>query len=121
LIKGKVAKVTEDTPGGDLLVEAEDILSGERVSRKVSLVVLATGIVPVDAPMQIELGKDLQREIGNQGIEYMGVGHEDLDIVNFERVKEELVNYMPGIVINCAAYNAVDKAEENWKRPWESK
>jgi heterodisulfide reductase subunit A-like polyferredoxin len=62
LIKGKVAKVVEETPGGDLVVEAEDTVSGERVSRKVSLVVLATGIVPVDAPIQIELGGNLQRD-----------------------------------------------------------
>ncbi|MEW6249113.1 MAG: CoB--CoM heterodisulfide reductase iron-sulfur subunit A family protein [Planctomycetota bacterium] len=46
LIKGKVAKITEETPGGALVVEAEDVLSGRRVSQKVSLVVLATGIVP---------------------------------------------------------------------------
>ena len=62
LIKGKVAKVTEDAAGGGLVVEAEDTLSGDRVSRTVGLVVLATGIVPVDAPMRIELGEDLQRD-----------------------------------------------------------
>ena len=49
LIKGKVAKITEDAASGDLVVEAEDTLSGERVSQKVDLVVLATGIVPADA------------------------------------------------------------------------
>ena len=46
LIKGKVAKVTEDAASGDLVVEAEDVLSGCRVSQKVDLVVLATGMVP---------------------------------------------------------------------------
>jgi len=46
LIKGKVAKVTEDAPSGDLLVEAEDVLAGRRISQKVGLVVLATGMVP---------------------------------------------------------------------------
>jgi len=62
LIKGKVAKVTEDAASGDLVVEAEDILSGSSVSRKVNLVVLATGIVPVDAGIRIELDGDLQRD-----------------------------------------------------------
>ncbi len=62
LIKGKVARITEDAAGGDLVVEAEDTLSGERVSQKVGLVVLATGIVPVDAGIRIELGGGLQRD-----------------------------------------------------------
>jgi quinone-modifying oxidoreductase subunit QmoA len=46
LIKGKVAKITEDA-GGALEVEAEDTLSTEKIRRKVDLVVLATGMVPV--------------------------------------------------------------------------
>ena len=61
LIKGKVAKVTADA-GGDLVVEAEDTLSGKRVSQKVNLVVLATGLVPADAAVRIKLDVDLQRD-----------------------------------------------------------
>ncbi|MFG1690841.1 FAD-dependent oxidoreductase [Gemmatimonadota bacterium] len=48
LIKGKVAKVTEDA-SGKLEVEAEDTLSGEKVTQQVDLVVLATGMIPVGA------------------------------------------------------------------------
>jgi len=44
------------------VVEAEDTLSGDRVTQKVDLVVLATGIVPVDAGVGLELGKGLQRD-----------------------------------------------------------
>ncbi len=62
LIKGKVAKITEDPATGDLTVEAEDTLSGDRVSQKVNLVVLATGIVPTDAAVQLELDGELQRD-----------------------------------------------------------
>jgi len=63
LIKGKVAKITEDAASGDLTVEAEDTLSGERISQKVDLVVLATGIVPTDASaVRVEVGGGLQRE-----------------------------------------------------------
>ena len=62
LIKGKVAKITEDAVGRDLVVEAEDILSGNRVSQKVNLVVLATGIVPVDAGVSVEVGGGLERD-----------------------------------------------------------
>jgi quinone-modifying oxidoreductase subunit QmoA len=62
LIKGKVAKITEDPASRDLVVEAEDILSGSRVSQRVGLVVLATGIVPADAAVGIELDGGPQRD-----------------------------------------------------------
>ena len=62
LIKGKVAKITEGAAGGDLVVEAEDTLSGDRVCQEVNLVVLATGIVPADSTVQLELNGDLQRD-----------------------------------------------------------
>jgi quinone-modifying oxidoreductase subunit QmoA len=63
LIKGKVAKITEDADSGDLVVEAEDTLSGERVTEKVNLVVLATGIVPTDASaVSIEVAGELQKD-----------------------------------------------------------
>ena len=60
LIKGKVAKISEDAASGNLLVEAEDTLSGESISQEVELVVLATGIVPTDATSGI--GMDLQKD-----------------------------------------------------------
>jgi len=62
MIKGKVAKITEDPTSGDLVVEAEDALCGDRISQKVNLVVLATGIVPAEAAVRIELDGDLQRD-----------------------------------------------------------
>ena len=37
----------------------------------------------------------------------------DLDITNLEAVKEYAKNVKPDYIINCAAYTAVDKAEEN--------
>jgi quinone-modifying oxidoreductase subunit QmoA len=46
LIKGKVATITEHPKTGNLEIEAEDTLSGERVIQEVDLVVLATGLVP---------------------------------------------------------------------------
>jgi len=62
LIKGKVAKITEDAASGNLVVEAEDTLSGERLSQNVDLVVLATGLVPTEAPVNLELDEALQRD-----------------------------------------------------------
>ncbi len=46
LIKGKVANITEDSATGKLTVEAEDILSGQKVAQEVDMVVLATGMIP---------------------------------------------------------------------------
>jgi quinone-modifying oxidoreductase subunit QmoA len=46
LVKGKVAKVTEDGTSGDLIVAAEDVMAERSIRQKVSLVVLATGMVP---------------------------------------------------------------------------
>ncbi|TET33170.1 MAG: CoB--CoM heterodisulfide reductase iron-sulfur subunit A family protein [Planctomycetota bacterium] len=60
LIKGKVAKITEDS-SGDVEVEAEDTLSGNRVKQKVNLAVLATGLVPADLS-SIEIDGGLQKD-----------------------------------------------------------
>ena len=46
LIKGKVANITEDSATGNLTVEAEDVLSGQKVAQEVEMVVLATGMIP---------------------------------------------------------------------------
>jgi len=46
LVRGKVARIREDSETNDLIVEAEDTLAGEKVNEKVEMVVLATGIVP---------------------------------------------------------------------------
>jgi len=62
LIKGKVAKITEDASGGDLIVEAENAITGERVLLKVGLVVLATGLVPADADVSVEVDGGLRRD-----------------------------------------------------------
>jgi len=45
-IKGKVAKVEEDPETKDLIVTAEDTLSGKKVHEKVNMVVLALGMEP---------------------------------------------------------------------------
>jgi len=37
---------------------------------------------------------------------------EELDITNFEQVKKQIENINPDLIINCAAYTDVDKAEE---------
>lgn len=58
LIKGKVAEIKTDTENGDLIVEAEDILAGRKKQYHADLVVLATGIVPEEVPINISRNSD---------------------------------------------------------------
>lgn len=52
-IKGKVAKIEEDPDTKDLIVTAEDTISGKRVSERVNMVVLAMGMQPSMAEISI--------------------------------------------------------------------
>lgn len=58
LIKGKAAKVEEDPGTGELLVTAEDVLSGRKTTVRVDLVVLATGIVPNTRGLPADFTRD---------------------------------------------------------------
>ncbi len=55
LVKGKVGKITE-TENNNLILEAEDILSGKKIKYVAEMAVLATGIVPCDS--NLNLNKD---------------------------------------------------------------
>ncbi|MDM7202712.1 MAG: CoB--CoM heterodisulfide reductase iron-sulfur subunit A family protein [Thermodesulfobacteriaceae bacterium] len=48
-IKGKVAKIEEDPDTKDLIVTAEDTLTGKKVNERVNMVVLALGMQPSTA------------------------------------------------------------------------
>ncbi len=62
LVKGKVAKITEEAGSKNLVLEAEDILSGDRVHQRADLVVLATGIVPENGHTRVEIDGGLRRD-----------------------------------------------------------
>lgn len=59
-VKGKVAKVEEESGTGNLVVDVEDTLSGELLHGTFDMVVLATGMVPnrTDAKLPFELKCD---------------------------------------------------------------
>ncbi len=78
LIKGKVANITENSGTGNLTVEAEDVLSGQKVAQEVEMVVLATGMIPNGiGDTQVEGGVELD-EHGflaiNQSQGYLAAG-----------------------------------------------
>ena len=58
MVKGKVGKVEEDPNTHDLLVTAEEVLTGTKLTQKFSLVVLATGIVPQTDGIPLKLARD---------------------------------------------------------------
>lgn len=62
LTKGKVAKVVQDDTSDDVVVEAEDMLTGEKIKVKFDMVVLATGMEPAGASKKIS------------GVNYTGEG-----------------------------------------------
>lgn len=62
-----------------------------------------------------QLGYDVVKELQKQNIECCGATRKDFDILNFEATEKFITNYMPDVVIHCAAYTAVDKAEDEQK------
>lgn len=64
------------------------------------------------------LGAAIVQEFKN-GHDVVGLGHRDLDIVNADAVRAALTHETPDVVVNCAAYNDVDAAEDNPVRAFE--
>lgn len=59
-----------------------------------------------------QLGYDVVERLKKLNIEHIGVDREDFDLTNDEQTKSFILNYKPDVVIHCAAYTAVDKAED---------
>ena len=59
-----------------------------------------------------QLGYDVVKELQKQNIECCGATRKDFDIIDFEATENFITNYMPDMIIHCAAYTAVDKAED---------
>ena len=59
-----------------------------------------------------QLGTDVVKELIKRKIDHVGIDIADLDITNSDAVSEYFKNFKPKSVIHCAAYTAVDKAED---------
>jgi len=59
-----------------------------------------------------QLGFDVVKELKKRNIEYLGIGKMDLDITHGDEVEKYISKLKPDCVIHCAAYTAVDKAED---------
>lgn len=60
-----------------------------------------------------QLGYDVVNELHKRGMEAVGVDIEEMDITDAAGVHEVIIKAAPDAVIHCAAYTAVDAAEDN--------
>ncbi len=84
-IKGKVAKIEEDPETGDVLVTAEEVASGKKITERFEMVVLATGMEPTTR--MVKLPGNLQyeqngflRAVQSEGVFASGVATRPLDV-----------------------------------------
>lgn len=60
-----------------------------------------------------QLGYDIVRELHQRGeYDILAIDVDDMDITNREQVMEIVKKYKPDIIYHCAAWTAVDKAED---------
>ena len=60
-----------------------------------------------------QLGHDVVEELTRRGIDAVGVDIEEMDVTDKDSVDSVVRGAAPDAVIHCAAYTAVDAAEEN--------
>lgn len=59
-----------------------------------------------------QLGYDVVKELNRRNIECFGVTRETFDLSSAQAISAFITQYHPDAVIHCAAYTAVDKAED---------
>ena len=67
--------------------------------------VLVTGVAG-------QLGYDVMKRLAEMNIEAKGVDYQDFDLTDAEAVMNAVCSYAPDAIIHCAAYTAVDRAEQ---------
>ena len=59
-----------------------------------------------------QLGYDVVKDLEKRGHQPIGVDREEMDLMDNEAIRIFIMNLKPDAIIHCAAYTAVDKAEE---------
>lgn len=62
-----------------------------------------------------QLGTELKKLLDEKGMTYVAAGSKDLDITDPKAVHQFVSDLKPSIIYHCAAYTAVDAAEEEGK------
>ena len=60
-----------------------------------------------------QLGYDVVQEGESRGLQMYSTDVDNMDITDAEQVRTVIISYQPDAVIHCAAYTAVDAAEDN--------
>jgi dTDP-4-dehydrorhamnose reductase len=61
-----------------------------------------------------QLGHDVVNELNRRGFSnVLGIDIDDLDITDYKAAFSFFKSNTPSVIIHCAAYTAVDKAEDN--------
>ena len=60
-----------------------------------------------------QLGYDVVKKLNSRSVECRGVDREDFDITDRDETVGYICDYAPDAVIHCAAYTAVDRAEDD--------
>jgi len=62
-----------------------------------------------------QLGQDIYLACKKRGIPVIAADSRTLDITDFSAVRKFIDTHRCDVLINCAAYNAVDQAESDWR------
>ena len=62
-----------------------------------------------------QLGTELRHLLDEQGLEYISTDAGEMDITNPQATKDFIAAHKPEVIYHCAAYTAVDKAEDEGK------
>ena len=65
-----------------------------------------------------QLGYDIVQELERRGLTYIAPTREDMPLEDDKRIEAYLTTVAPDVVIHCAAYTAVDKAEDEADIAW---
>ncbi|MEJ2717387.1 MAG: FAD-dependent oxidoreductase, partial [Deltaproteobacteria bacterium] len=86
LTKGKIVNITEDPTTKDVILEGEDILSGEKIRRTFDMAVLATGMQPNTSEDKVPISGVAYDEFGflvsGEGIHAAGVCARPMDVAS---------------------------------------
>jgi len=67
-----------------------------------------------------QLGQAFQKKFEQLNIQYIAKGSKELDITKIDQLRNVVKNEKEIThIINCAAYNHVDKAEEEWEKAYQ--
>ena len=65
-----------------------------------------------------QLAREFQKTLNIFKHSFIALDKDRLDITNLETVEKEITEYSPDIVLNCASYNYVDKAESDFEEAY---